>query len=89
MILYICYIYSNSFFPMSVLIRIKNIKTVINNSDKYVLTISTVNEEISFSNFILREEKEIGQFLIDKQIKKIQFTLRKGQKEGLQKYAYS
>ncbi len=74
---------------MSVLIRIKNIKTVINTSEKYVLMITTVNEEISFSSFILREEKEIGQFLIDKQIKKIQFILQKGQKEGLQKYAYS
>jgi hypothetical protein len=62
---------------MSVLIRIKSIKTGVNNRENYMLLISTENEEIEFSSSILREEKEIGMFLLNKKIKKIRFTLQK------------
>lgn len=62
---------------MSVLIRIKSIKTGVNNRENYMLLISTENEEIAFSSSILREEKEIGMFLLNKKIKKIRFTLQK------------
>lgn len=62
---------------MSVLIRIKSIKTGVNNRENYMLLISTQNEDISFSSSILSEEKEIGMFLLNKKIKKIRFTLQK------------
>jgi hypothetical protein len=39
---------------MSVLIRIKSIKTGVNNRENYMLLISTENEEIAFSSSILR-----------------------------------